>query len=281
MEKSFQTLALLGSGSFAKIYKAKRKEDNHLFAVKEIYFRSLKQNEKKQIVNEVNIMRQLSSSYLVRYIQREVDQSNGVLWIVMEYCTGGDLFRFLCDTKDLIPEEIIWIYTAQINEGLKYLHSKKIIHRDVKPHNILFVDQYRMRVKIADFGLSTVNENFSNTYAGSPYYMCPEMVQSLPYNEAADQWSLGCLCFQLTSRVPPFDAEQYHELKDKILYADFPTLPSVYSLLLLELINALLNKNPQQRPTSLQTSQHFRIELALYDLKLRYRYISTNIGNWK
>eukprot|EP00835_Amoeboradix_gromovi_P005169 NODE_461_length_8173_cov_0.353604.p3 type:complete len:286 gc:universal NODE_461_length_8173_cov_0.353604:2844-1987(-) len=281
MELSFQSLSrndnytldtLIGSGSFAKIYKATRRTDKKLFAVKEIYFRSLKKNEKKQIVNEVNIMRELSSSFLVRYIQREIDQPNGILWIVMEYCKGGDLFRFLCNDSGVIPEDIIWIYLAQINEGLKYLHNKKIIHRDVKPHNILFVDDYKLRVKLADFGLSTFNTNFSNTYAGSPYYMCPEMVQSLPYDSKADLWSLGCLCYQLACRSPPFDAPHYNELKDKILYASTPQLNSNYSYLLHEMTSALLTKDPIQRPCSAQLSKHFRIELALYDLKLRYRY---------
>eukprot|EP00834_Sanchytrium_tribonematis_P005674 NODE_359_length_8799_cov_0.795172.p5 type:complete len:271 gc:universal NODE_359_length_8799_cov_0.795172:6183-6995(+) len=262
--------SIIGTGSFAKIYKAQRKKDQRYFAIKEIYFRSLKKNEKKQIVNEVNIMRECQSAYLIRYIQREVNQENGLLWIVMEFCRGGDLHRFLNQTTEMIPEDMVWIYISQINEGLRYLHEKQIIHRDIKPHNILFVDETKIRLKLADFGLSTWNQNFANTYAGSPYYMCPEMVQSLPYDEKADQWSLGCLSYQLTCRMPPFDAEHYNELKEKILYAPVPDLLHQYSPLLHEFINVLLNKSPLDRPSSLQTAQHFRIQLALYDLKLRY-----------
>ncbi len=270
-------MSIIGSGSFAKIYKVKRLMDNKIFAVKEIFFKSLKKSEKAQIVNEVNIMRELHSDYLVKYIKREVDQSNGLLWIVMEYCQGGDLYHYLKAHTDLLHEDFIWILLAQVNEGLTYLHANKIIHRDIKPHNILFVDMYKLRIKIADFGLSTITNTFSVTYAGSPYYMSPEMTQSNPYNEKIDIWALGCLSYQLACRNPPFDAENHTKLKEKILIDSFEPLPAQYSNLLLEFVVVLLNKNQMDRPTSDQIGKHYRITLALFDLKLKCKEIQLTL----
>ena len=108
---------------------------------------------------------------------------------------------------------MLWTYLIQICQGLKYLHQKRILHRDIKPRNI-FLDGDG-NIKIGDMGLGRAldpGSQFAETGVGTPLYFSPEMCQEKPYNQKSDIWAFGCLMYELASREPPFMASNHMAL---------------------------------------------------------------------
>lgn len=158
----------------------------------------MSEKEKQQIVAEVNILRELKHSNIVRYYDRIIDKQEAKIYIVMEYCENGDMARLIKNckrTKDYVLEEIVWKILSQMVYALYECHKRKggkILHRDLKPGNV-FLDKNH-NVKIGDFGLSRVmgqESIYAYTRVGTPYYMSPEQINAKKYNDKSDIWSLG------------------------------------------------------------------------------------------
>ncbi|KAF9786332.1 kinase-like protein [Thelephora terrestris] len=285
----YEPLDVIGNGSFGIIRKVKRKSDGLIFARKELYFERMSDRDKKQIVAEVNILKDLQHEHIVRYHDRYVDRDAGVLYILMEYCGGGDLSSVIKQSQrqnKTIPEELIWNYFMQILLALSYCHHPnghsrsgssstgtdsecgkdkrpQILHRDLKPDNV-FLDENN-RVKLGDFGLSKAlaQASFAQTYVGTPYYMSPELMQEKAYDSKSDIWSLGCLIYELCALKPPFhEAKTHSELSILVRNGRIPPLPRGYSQALSNTIKAMLSQNPAMRPSAAQLLQHERIDLA-------------------
>jgi serine/threonine protein kinase len=148
MSKSnYEVLETLGTGSFGTVCKLKRKADGKIVVWKDINFGKMSEKEKSQLVAEVNILRDLRNPFIVRYLDRIVDKTTTRLYIIMEFCAGGDLGRVISKCKrdrTTIDEAFIWKVFAQATLALKECHrrvengeTKPIIHRDLKPANIL------------------------------------------------------------------------------------------------------------------------------------------------
>ncbi|TRM60001.1 kinase-like domain-containing protein [Schizophyllum amplum] len=282
----YDSVDVIGNGSFGIIRKVRRKSDGLVFARKELNFERMSERDRKQIVAEVNILKDLHHDHIVRYHDRYVDRDAGVLYIVMEYCGGGDLSTIIKQaTKHNrpIPEDTIWNYFLQILLALHHCHHPhghersgsngldgdgrerraQILHRDLKPDNV-FLDESNT-VKLGDFGLSKAlaQASFANTYVGTPYYMSPELMQGKAYDSKSDIWSLGCLIYELCALKPPFhEAKTHNELNILIRNGRIPPLPRGYSQSLSGVIKAMLNLNPAMRPSAAQLLQHERLELA-------------------
>ncbi|WFD32052.1 hypothetical protein MSPP1_003094 [Malassezia sp. CBS 17886] len=210
----YDELDVIGSGTFGFIRKVRRKADGVCFARKELHFERMSERDRKHIVSEVNILRTLQHGNVVRYEERFVDSENGILYIVMELCEGGDLGAVIkrCRrAKSLLPEDTVWSYFAQMAAALEACHyrappaaphgtrttSQAILHRDLKPENV-FLDGDQ-RVKLGDFGLSKqiTAQTFASTYVGTPYYMSPELAAGQQYDIKSDIWALGCIVYEL------------------------------------------------------------------------------------
>ncbi|KAI0358692.1 Pkinase-domain-containing protein, partial [Trametes cingulata] len=284
----YEPLDIIGNGSFGIIRKVRRKADGVIFARKELNFERMTERDRKQIVAEVNILKDLHHEHIVRYHDRHVDRDAGILYILMEFCGGGDLSSIIKQAQRHnrpIPEDTIWNYFMQILLALEHCHhpngghgrtssvgtegeSKErraqILHRDLKPDNV-FLDENNT-VKLGDFGLSKAlaYASFANTYVGTPYYMSPELMQEKAYDSKSDIWSLGCLIYELCALKPPFhEAKTHAELSILIRNGRIPPLPKGYSPALTSVIKSMLNLNPAMRPSASQLLQHERIELAL------------------
>ncbi|KZT42524.1 kinase-like protein, partial [Sistotremastrum suecicum HHB10207 ss-3] len=280
----YEALDIIGNGSFGIIRKVKRKTDGALLARKELNFERMSERDRKQIVSEVNILKDLHHESIVRYHDRFVDREKGILYIMMEYCGGGDLGSIIkqcARTGTSIPEDTIWSYFLQLLQALHYCHTGgprhpsssdpsgtasrgQILHRDLKPENV-FID-FNNRIKLGDFGLSKAlgAACLANTYVGTPYYMSPELIQERSYDSKSDIWSLGCLIFELCALKPPFhEAQTHQELAVFIRSGRIPPLPRNYSQALVLVIKSMLNINPNLRPSAAQLLQHERIEVAL------------------
>ncbi|EIN11156.1 kinase-like protein [Punctularia strigosozonata HHB-11173 SS5] len=291
----FECLDVIGNGSFGIIRKVRRKTDGVIFARKDLNFERMSERDRKQIVAEVNILKDLHHTHIVRYHDRYVDRDAGILYILMEYCGGGDLSTIIKQATKLnrpIPEDTIWNYFMQILLALVYCHHPngharresagtaedltqissshnrrpQILHRDLKPDNVFLSDAGE--VKLGDFGLSKALSaagpaSFASTYVGTPYYMSPELMQEKAYDSKSDIWSLGCLIYELCALKPPFhEAKTHAELSVFIRNGRIPPLPRGYSENLTRVIKAMLNLNPAMRPSAIQLLQHERLELA-------------------
>ncbi|KAG9309207.1 kinase-like domain-containing protein [Chiua virens] len=272
----YEPLDIIGNGSFGIIRKVRRKSDGLIFARKELNFERMSDRDRKQIVSEVNILKDLDHEHIVRYHDRYVDRDAGILYIIMEYCGGGDLSGIIKQAQRhnrAVPEDTIWNYFMQILLALQHCHHPpspspdverrpQILHRDLKPDNV-FLDENNS-VKLGDFGLSKAlpQASFANTYVGTPYYMSPELMQEKAYDSKSDIWSLGCLIYELCALKPPFhEAKTHAELSILIRNGRIPPLPKGYSQTLSSVIKAMLNLNPAMRPSATQLLQHERLAL--------------------
>jgi NIMA (never in mitosis gene a)-related kinase len=183
-----------------KVHKIVRIEDGEVLVWKELYYGTMNTKEKEQLVSEVNILRELSHKHVVRYYDRIIDREAKKIYIVMEYCSGGDVASIIRDhlrQRTWADEEFIWKILTEVASALQECHSKcsgTILHRDLKPANIFLDSPVTKCVKLGDFGLArTLKDSFdyAKTHVGTPFYMSPEQVMETQYNEKSDIWSLG------------------------------------------------------------------------------------------
>lgn len=256
---SYDVLECIGQGSFGIVRKVRRKQDKVVLCWKEINFGKMSEKEKSQLVSEVNIIRELRNPFIVRYHDRILDKPTTSLYIVMEYCPGGDLAGFIKKARrerTYVDEYFVWKIMAQCVLALKECHrriengvKKPILHRDLKPANILL--DVERNVKIADFGLAkelSSKSQLAQTNLGTPYYMAPEIINEKDYDEKADIWSLGCLVYELAALKPPFDAGNAVSLAVKINKGQYQRLPSKYSNDLMTAISKMIQLDPRRRP---------------------------------
>lgn len=255
----YQVVESIGNGMFGKVEKIIRVSDGKSYVWKIIDFKAMSEKEKAQIVAEVNILRELKCPFIVKYSDRIVDKQTTKLYLIMEYCSNGDLARFIKSNKiknTLIDEDFIWKIFAQIVLALKECHQRSnngilqpILHRDIKPANVLL--DSNMNIKMADFGLAkqlNCRSDLASTNVGTPYYMAPEVISERDYDDRADIWSLGCLLYELCALHPPFDASNAVALALKINTGQFSKLSSRYSNSLCDAIYSMLVVDKHKRP---------------------------------
>ncbi|GMH45647.1 hypothetical protein BSKO_13604 [Bryopsis sp. KO-2023] len=249
LTKRFQVLEFLGKGSYGSVYRVRRHQDNGIYAVKEMDVRTMGHAEKEEILNEVRLLASIRHPNVVSYQEAFVD--GGRLCIVMEYAPGGDLSTTIKKhrvTRKPMHDDLIWKYFIQIVRGLQALHSVKIIHRDIKPGNILVTSDGV--VKIADLGIAKlVRNNMARTQIGTPVYMAPEVWCNKPYSFWSDTWSLGCVLYEMATYNIPFDGRSMMELKQKILRGNFSPMPSYCSKEVRDMVKQCLCMRPEARPT--------------------------------
>ena len=251
MIRDYVIKEILGRGAFGTVYKVLKKSDNKIYVIKKISLMDLPKNKLEKAKLESKILSSVKSPYIVRYY--ESFEENNFLNIVMEYCDGGDLKEFIVKNKEkniLLKENIIWTIFLKILIGLSELHKNKILHRDLKPLNIFLTKKY-LDIKIGDLGVAKIlNEsNFTNTMIGTPYYLSPEICKELPYNYKSDIWALGIILYELCTYEYPFDTEFEVALIRKILREKPKPISEYYSKDLQNLINLILDKNFNTRPS--------------------------------
>ncbi|XP_020650319.2 serine/threonine-protein kinase Nek2 [Pogona vitticeps] len=256
--EDYEVLLTIGAGSYGRCQKVRRKADGMVLVWKELDYGSMTESEKQMLCSEVNLLRELKHPNIVRYYDRIIDRTNTTLYIVMEYCEGGDLATIIAKcTKErhYLDESFVLRVLTQLSLALKECHRRSdgghtVLHRDLKPANI-FLDG-KKNVKLGDFGLARIlhhDTSFAKTFVGTPYYMSPEQINRMSYNEKSDIWSLGCLLYELCALSPPFTAFNQKELAEKIREGKFRRIPYRYSDQLNELITKMLNRKDYCRPS--------------------------------
>ena len=244
----FSSLRLIGKGSYGEVYLAKSQVDSKQYVLKKIKLDSLSEKEKRTAAQEARLLSELSHPNIVSY--KDSFHFNGLLHIVMSYCEGGDLNKFLKARNSChLSESQIIHWFVQIALALQYLHKQNILHRDLKTQNIFLS---RNIVKVGDLGIARVLESpdaMARTFIGTPYYMSPEIFQKIPYNYKSDIWALGCCVVEMATLKTAFSAKDLNSLAFKIIVGKQPSIPSNYSLQLKQLIQCLLARDPKQRPS--------------------------------
>ena len=178
----------------------------------------------------------------------------------MQFCQDGDIYKKIRNTKKKFPEKKITNWMAQLIISIHYLHSKKILHRDLKTQNIFL---NKNRLFLGDFGISKTLENtreLANTYIGTPYYMSPELFNYKPYSYKSDIWSLGCVLYEICNLKHAFNAQTINGLAMKILKGNYVPICKIYSKGLREFIDSLLVTDPRLRPSIKKITQIFFVK---------------------
>ena len=222
----------------------------------------MKEESKKQIYNEASIMKKLFHPNVISFKDVFKDTKLDYFYIVMEYANDGDLSKKIKAQKQKIfgekyfSEEKIMQYFYQICRGLQYIHSKNIIHRDIKSQNIFLMKNGKL--KIGDFGIAkalTETKNNASTVIGTPYYFSPEIINGEPYNYKTDIWSLGVVLYEMCCLKLPFESNNIAQLSIKIMKGKYDPIPNRYSKNMANLIKDMLNIDQKLRPNITEVMQ--------------------------
>ncbi|XP_048186317.1 serine/threonine-protein kinase Nek1 isoform X3 [Perognathus longimembris pacificus] len=248
MEK-YVRLQKIGEGSFGKAVLVKSTEDGRQYVIKEINISKMSSKEREESRREVAVLANMKHPNIVQY--RESFEENGSLYIVMDYCEGGDLFKRINAQKGFFfQEDQILDWFVQICLALKHVHDRKILHRDIKSQNIFLTKDGT--IQLGDFGIARVLNStveLARTCIGTPYYLSPEICENKPYNNKSDIWALGCVLYEMCTLKHAFEAGNMKNLVLKIISGSFPPVSSHYSYDLRSLLSQLFKRNPKDRPS--------------------------------
>ncbi|NXN15144.1 STK36 kinase, partial [Indicator maculatus] len=241
--ENYHILEKIGEGSFGRVYKGRRKHSAQVVALKFIPKVGRSEKELKNLQQEIDIMRGLHHPNIIQML--DSFETNKEVVVVTDYAEG-ELFQILEDDGSL-PEDQVQTIAAQLVSALYYLHSHRILHRDMKPQNIL-LDKDGV-VKLCDFGFAramSIHTMVLTSIKGTPLYMPPELVEERPYDHTADLWSVGCILYELFVGTPPFYTSSIFQLISLIVN-DPIKWPVAISPVFKSFLQGLLKKDPRQR----------------------------------
>jgi len=262
----FHILEAIGRGGFGTVYRGINTETGVTVAIKRVTLQGIPPEELESIEMEIRLLQNLTHANIVKYI--DAIRSDDFLNIVLEMVENGALSSLLTKfDKGGLPEKLTAVYTAQVLQGLHYLHTQGVIHRDIKGANILSTKSGR--VKLADFGVATkLNESRkSDSVVGTPYWMAPEIIEMTGHQSSAcDIWSVGCTVIELLTGKPPyFDLQQMPALF-RIVQDPHPPLPDSISPALEDFLMQCFEKDPVRRIDAASLLKHPWLKGALLTL---------------
>ncbi|CAJ1065133.1 serine/threonine-protein kinase Nek3 isoform X1 [Xyrichtys novacula] len=239
---------VIGEGSFGRALLVLCETSKEKYVVKEI---QLPKNQSKvdKSRSEAVLLSRMKHPNIVAF--REAFEADDLLWIVMEYCSGGDLLQRIQRQKTAqfcVDEIMKWF--AQMCSAAQHIHDKRVLHRDLKSKNIFLTDNGT--IKLGDFGSACIlnsSKAYAHTYVGTPYYVAPEIWENKPYNNKSDVWSLGCVLYELCTLRHPFQAPSWKSLILKVCRGAYPPLPKHLPYELQYLMKQMFKTNPKDRPS--------------------------------
>ena len=281
----FKIEKVLGKGSFGSVYLVTRKKDKKIYAIKTVILEKLNKKEQENSVNEVRILASINHPNVIGYKEAFWNDKESSLNIVMEYADDGDLqtkIQRMRKEGGMFNEDLIWSYSIQMIEGLKALHDKKIMHRDLKSANIFLVKEKR-QCKLGDMNVSKViKDKFLLTQTGTPYYASPEVWNDVPYSYKSDLWSIGCVIYELCALHPPFNGKDLDELYVNVCNGKVERINKIYSDDLWKMILMLLQVDAKKRvdcDTFLNNKLIIRKKNEIKELNFLESKYNENINN--
>ena len=270
----------LGKGAFGEVFLTQKKGSKEFYATKRLDRAfSEKPENIKLLSNEITLLKKINHPNIVRLIDLKKTKSH--CYIVMEYCNGGDLSGCLKKYKEAyrrpFSEEIVQYIMRQVVNGIYFLHSNKIVHRDLKLDNILVTfpsenDKKSLKMmkaiaKIIDFGFATrlkaSKSNLTYTILGTPANMAPQILENMQqrtpyhqgYDEKVDIWSLGTLCYEMLVGHMAFCGHSMQELSQKVKQGTY-SLPTNLSKEVISFIDSMLQTDPNKRSSARDLLKH-------------------------
>jgi len=255
---------IIGKGGFGVVYKALHKTKGYFSAIKKIKIIKKKKKDRdnggndtqSSLMAEINLLKVLSHHNIVRYYDHIPTSSHS--YIVMEFIENGSLEKII-KRHGLLPESLVNVYISQVLNGLEYLHRQGVIHRDIKAANLLISTDGS--IKLADFGVATKvsdlsSDNPDDAFAGTPYWMAPEVIQMQGISTACDVWSLGCTIIELLTGTPPYFGLAPAAALYKIVQEDHPPIPQGISSALKDFLLNCFKKDENMRSSARQLLIH-------------------------
>ena len=221
LEDKYEIVSEIGSGAYARALKIQNKITKEMYACKELQKKRL--SDLESFNAEIELLGQLDHPNIIKLY--EIYENNKYIYLVMELCTGGELFDRILSRLDsgkgFTEKEAADIF-KQLMSAVHYCHSRKITHRDLKPENLLLLNEKDdSPVKVIDFGMSKIFNKDDCMYerVGTSYYIAPEVLEGF-YDEKCDIWSCGVILYVLLSGFPPFNGETDEEIFEAIKKRD-------------------------------------------------------------
>lgn len=257
---------MIGKGAYGDVYECLNLDTGEIFVAKHVKFSggpSQTDKETTQLNREISILKELSHRNIVRYLNTEAKPDGSAVDIFLEYVPGGSL-RSLLKKFVKFDEPVVRKYTEHLLQGLAYLHSRGIVHKDIKCSNLLVANDGT--VLLSDFGAAKKlevaeagNHILCNSLRGSPYWIAPEVASRVGHSYSADIWSVGCTVIEMLTGSPPW-VEYSNNIKDvlKIIRNSSvpPSFPAGVTPACRDFLTCCLQIIPRLRSTSAELLNH-------------------------
>eukprot|EP01138_Halocafeteria_seosinensis_P010784 gb/GECG01011014.1/.p1 GENE.gb/GECG01011014.1/~~gb/GECG01011014.1/.p1 ORF type:complete len:1451 (+),score=219.92 gb/GECG01011014.1/:1-4353(+) len=256
-DEDYEEQEEIGRGRFSQVISAKRKSDGKMFAVKKINKVDLEEDEKELLRTEIAILKLVNHPHIIRL--ENVYETSSLLYIVMEFLQGGELFDRIVGRSRFKEDEARELVKPLV-DAMAYLHSLGIAHRDLKPENVLTGETLH-DLKIADFGLSKIIHPTEkmNKPCGTLSYVAPEVLTGKGYGKQADMWSIGVILYLVVRGKLPFEGRDKEEIAAKTVRENLDFNNPIWkqwSKEGLEFVRRLLERDPEKRLSAREALRH-------------------------
>lgn len=319
LKDSYRVGPEIGRGSFANVYKAQHIQTRTPVAIKSVQLSRLNKKLLENLDHEIAILKKMKHPHIVSLLDTYKNPS--YFYLIMEYCSLGDLSFFSRKRKEIseslplinsmfqrypptpnggLHEDVASHFLKQLASALEFLRKNQLIHRDIKPQNLLLCPPHKSEslaieagikglwelpvLKLADFGFARIlpASTMADTLCGSPLYMAPEILRLERYTAKADLWSVGAVLYEMVSGKPPFKASNHVELLSIIEQTNnairFPDSTKI-SAKMTALIKALLKKDPTERMSFAEffNDPIIKVEIVTISKPLDQSYLDENL----
>jgi NIMA (never in mitosis gene a)-related kinase len=254
-QENFIIVKNIGKNNICHCFLIRSTETNDEYAYKRINISDSNDESVKRIKNDVEILKTLNHPNVILFVNALFSDDQKTLYLFTEYADDGNLQMKLDENKKEkknFDEVTLLNWLMQVCLALKYIHEKEILHRDIKPSNILLMKNI---AKLGNFGVAKVLNSklrHAKTMVATPQYLAPEIINKEKYSFKADIWSLGVTFYQLMYLTYPFEGKTNEEMQKNIVAGKRKEISSScsYNSKLVELINKMLSKRPEERPSA-------------------------------